>query len=67
MAAWITVRLLATTDLHAVWHRPGAGGYPDHFWLAVDLVIAMPVSWLPLVADYNRFARRDVGSAVGTF
>jgi NCS1 family nucleobase:cation symporter-1 len=27
----------------------------------------MPVSWLPLVADYNRFARRDRTSAGGTF
>jgi purine-cytosine permease-like protein len=35
--------------------------------LAVDLVIAMPVSWLPLVADFNRFARRGVSSASGTF
>lgn len=27
------------------------------FMLGVDLVIAMPISWLPLVADYARFAR----------
>ena len=33
----------------------------------MDLVIVMPVSWLPLVADYNRFARRGVSSAAGTF
>jgi NCS1 family nucleobase:cation symporter-1 len=62
---WITVRLLTTADLDAIWHRPAAGGYPNHFWLAVDLVIAMPVSWLPLVADYSRFGRR--GAAAGTF
>ncbi|HMC37877.1 MAG TPA: cytosine permease, partial [Actinomycetota bacterium] len=67
VAGWITVRLLTTTDLSAVWQRPGTGGYPNHFWLAVDLVIAMPVSWLPLVADYNRFARRGATSAAGTF
>ena len=67
VAAWITIRLVTTTDLAAVWRRPGVGGYPDHFWLAVDLVIAMPVSWLPLVADYNRFARRGAGSGAGTF
>jgi purine-cytosine permease-like protein len=30
-------------------------------------VIAMPVSWLPLVADYNRFARRGVRGAAGTY
>ncbi|MFN2589507.1 MAG: cytosine permease, partial [Actinomycetota bacterium] len=44
---------------------PGEGGLG--FWLGVDLAIVMPVSWLPLVADYNRFARRERGAAVGTF
>src|SRR3990172_6941378 len=27
------------------------------FFLGLDLVIAMPISWWPLIADYNRFAR----------
>jgi putative hydroxymethylpyrimidine transporter CytX len=67
VAGWITIRVLTTANLVTIWHRPGAGGYPGHFWLAVDLVIAMPVSWLPLVADYNRFARRGVSSAAGTY
>ena len=39
----------------------GASGAPraaaGRFWLAVDLVIALPVSWIPLVADYTRFSR----------
>ena len=37
------------------------------FAVAVDLVVVMPVSWLPLVADYNRFSvsRRD--NFTGTF
>jgi nucleobase:cation symporter-1, NCS1 family len=65
VAAWITIRLLTTSDLTALWHRAGAGGLS--FWLAVDLVVVMPVSWLPLVADYNRFARSGVSSAAGTF
>jgi len=64
---WITIRLLTTAELGALWNAPGQGGFPGHFWLAVDLVIVMPVSWLPLVADYNRFARRGVSGAVGTF
>ncbi len=29
-----------------------------HFMTALDLVIAMPISWLPLVADYSRFSRK---------
>ncbi|MEA3470582.1 MAG: cytosine permease, partial [Thermodesulfobacteriota bacterium] len=32
------------------------GGMP--FMAGLDLVIAMPISWLPLVADYSRFSRR---------
>jgi nucleobase:cation symporter-1, NCS1 family len=67
VGAWITIKVLTNADLGTVWHQAGTGGYPGRFWLAVDLVIAMPVSWLPLVADYNRFARRDVSSAAGTF
>ncbi|MCX8176310.1 MAG: cytosine permease, partial [Candidatus Bathyarchaeota archaeon] len=27
------------------------------FWVGLDLVVAMPVSWLPLVADYTRFSK----------
>jgi NCS1 family nucleobase:cation symporter-1 len=41
------------------------GGLP--FWLAVDLVIVMPVSWLPLVADSTRFARRERGVVGATY
>jgi putative hydroxymethylpyrimidine transporter CytX len=65
VCAWITIRVLALGGLGVVWSRPGAGGLP--FWLAVDLVIAMPMSWLPLVADFNRFARDPRGAALGTF
>jgi nucleobase:cation symporter-1, NCS1 family len=64
-AGWITVRALTTFDLGEIWSRPGQGGLP--FGSAVDLVIAMPVSWIPLVADYNRFARRGVSSTAGTY
>ncbi|MGH2681895.1 MAG: purine-cytosine permease family protein [Actinomycetota bacterium] len=65
VAAWITARLLGGLDLSELWSRPGRGGLP--FWSAVDLVIVMPVSWIPLVADYTRFARRARGAAAGTF
>ena len=64
-AVWITVEVVRAGDVGALWDRPGVGGLP--FWLAVDLVIVMPVSWLPLAADYNRFARAGGGAAVGTY
>lgn len=67
IAAWITATLLSSTDLAEIWRRSPTGGFPGTFWLAVDLVIAMPVSWVPLVADYNRFARGSRSSAIGTY
>jgi putative hydroxymethylpyrimidine transporter CytX len=64
-ALWITARVLASGDLGVIWGTPGRGGLP--FWLAVDLVVVMPISWLPLVADYNRFARAGGGGFAGTY
>jgi nucleobase:cation symporter-1, NCS1 family len=45
--------ILAHGHVQELWHRSGQGG---SFWLAVDLVIALSVSWIPLVADYSRFS-----------
>jgi NCS1 family nucleobase:cation symporter-1 len=64
-AAWITVEVLRVGDVGSAWRAPGAGGLP--FWVAVDLVIVMPVSWLPLAADYTRFARPGSRAAAGTY
>jgi NCS1 family nucleobase:cation symporter-1 len=64
-AVWITVEVLLAGDLAAAWRAPRTGGVP--FWLAVDLVIVMPVSWLPLAADYTRFARPDARAATATY
>lgn len=63
--AWLTWHLLGTYNLAALFGKPGNGSLP--FWVAVDLVIAMPISWLPLVADYNRFARKTGRAFWGTF
>ena len=42
-------------DLGALWAHPGA--HHGSFSLAVDTVVAVTVSWAPLVADYTRFSR----------
>lgn len=73
-AAWVvgaicvmvTIAVLATDGLGDALARPGTGGFPT-FGLAVDLVIAMPVSWLPLVADYTRFGKGPRSAFGGTF
>jgi NCS1 family nucleobase:cation symporter-1 len=60
---------LSEADLGALWDAPAEGG--SSFWLGVDLVIAITVSWVPLVSDYTRFSRdrRSAfwGSGVGYF
>ncbi|HEX9436331.1 MAG TPA: cytosine permease [Candidatus Limnocylindria bacterium] len=57
--------LLATSfDLGAILRATGTGEFA--FWLGVDLVIALPLSWFPLVADYDRFARTRSASFWGT-
>jgi len=49
----------------AFWSRPGNGSMG--MFSALDLVIAMPVSWLPLVADYARHGKRNAGGVNAAF
>lgn len=37
------------------------------FMVGMDLVIAMPISWLPLVSDYSRFGRKTRTCLLGTW
>ncbi|MBW2312312.1 MAG: putative hydroxymethylpyrimidine transporter CytX [Deltaproteobacteria bacterium] len=37
------------------------------FMVGLDYVIIMPISWLPLVCDYSRYAKSDKGSFWGTW
>ena len=60
-AGWLTWNLLSKQDFGALMNRPGTGDMP--FGAGIDLVVAMPLSWLPLIADYTRFG----SSAGGTF
>ena len=65
VSAWLTVAVFRSGGIGKLLAEPGTGGLP--FWSAVDLVVAMPISWLPLVADYSRFARHTRSSFLGTF
>ncbi len=58
---WITYQV--ARDL-SIFSTAGTGGLSIP--LALDLVIAMPVSWMPLVSDYNRFARSGRRCFAGT-
>ena len=57
--SWQFSTRLADSGLAAFWSRSGDGSMGP--FSALDLVIAMPVSWLPLVADYARHGRSDGG------
>ena len=54
-AVWMTYALLADHNLAAAFARKGDGSLS--LGGGIDLVIAMPLSWLPLIADYARFGK----------
>jgi NCS1 family nucleobase:cation symporter-1 len=64
-AGWLSWRLLAEHDLAALFAKAGTGEMS--FGAGVDLVVAMPLSWLPLIADYTRFGRTAGGTFRGSF
>jgi NCS1 family nucleobase:cation symporter-1 len=66
---YLTWWALDGAHARTLWNAEPAGGVT--FWQGVDLTVAMAASWLPLVADYTRFARRPRhafwGTAAGYF
>ncbi|MFA9286203.1 cytosine permease [Comamonas sp. SY3] len=63
--SWQFVGMAVQQGLPALWSRPGAGGMG--VMPALDLVVAMPISWLPLVADYARYGRNGRSAMAGTW
>ena len=61
---YLTLYVLLSEPLTTFTGASGDGSLP--FWQGVDLVIAMPISWIPLVADYTRFSRTPAAGFVGT-
>jgi putative hydroxymethylpyrimidine transporter CytX len=61
---YLTWWALDGADPGALWSAPGDGGLT--WWQGVDLTVAMAASWLPLAADYTRFARTRGGAFWGT-
>ena len=62
---WHFVDLALAQGWQSLWSRPGTGAMG---WLpAMDLVIAMPISWLPLVADYARHGKDGRSALRGTW
>ncbi len=65
---WLTWQFggqVQALGLDAFWARPGNGSMG--MLSAMDLVMAMPVSWLPLVADYARYGTSGKSALRGTW
>ncbi|MGA2514847.1 MAG: putative hydroxymethylpyrimidine transporter CytX [Candidatus Limnocylindrales bacterium] len=62
---WMALYVVSHANFAVLASRPGDGSMS--FAQGIDLVVAMPISWLPLVADFNRFARSSRSSFWGTF
>lgn len=51
--------------LDAIWNKAGDGSMST--LAGIDLVMAMPVSWLPLVADFARYGKAGASTFRGTW
>ena len=61
----VTILVLSSDGIGDALGAPGTGALT--FGPALDLVIALPASWAPLVADYTRFTGVRAASFAGTF
>ena len=63
--SWQFIGMLQTQGLESFWNKPGND--QKNYMLAMELVIAMPVSWLPLIADYARFGKNSRSAMTGSW
>jgi len=66
VAAAVTLSAYLEFGVPAYLQRPAVGGWPS-FWQAVDVMLVVPLLWLPLVADYARLGRTLGGAFSGSF
>jgi NCS1 family nucleobase:cation symporter-1 len=67
-AVWLVLAATAYLFVQVAAHgiaRPANGSW-QQFWLAVDVVVALPISWAPLAADYSRHSRTARAAFGGT-
>jgi NCS1 family nucleobase:cation symporter-1 len=67
-AVWVALAAIGYFFARVLSHplHPVTSGGASSFWTAVDVVIALPVSWFPLAADYTRHVRGPKQAFAGT-
>jgi len=65
LSIWLLFVTLQKFSMEELFHYNATGDIGT--MLALDLVIAMPLSWAPLIADYSRFGKSNRHAAWGTF
>jgi putative hydroxymethylpyrimidine transporter CytX len=65
LTLFLTWAVFKQYNFFAALLEPGNGTLT--FAMGIDLAIAMPLSWVPLVADYSRFAESGRGTFWGTY
>jgi putative hydroxymethylpyrimidine transporter CytX len=61
--AYLTWWSLSEANFSRLWHARPEGGIT--LWIGMDLVIAITVSWAPLIPDYTRFSLDRRGAFMG--
>lgn len=65
LACMMTWRVLQAYPLSDLLAKPRDPALP--FGLGLDFVVVMPISWLPLVSDYTRYAQSPARGTAGTW
>jgi nucleobase:cation symporter-1, NCS1 family len=65
---WASLAAIAYLFVRVLSHPlpPLTHGGATSFWTAVDIVIALPISWFPLAADYTRHGRSGRSTFAGS-
>jgi NCS1 family nucleobase:cation symporter-1 len=66
VAILITISAYLEYEIPTYLKRPAVGGWPS-FAQAVDVLLVVPLLYLPVVADHARLARSDRDAARGSF
>jgi NCS1 family nucleobase:cation symporter-1 len=66
LAIVITGSAYMEFEVPAYLKRPAVGGWPS-FWQGVDIMLIVPLLWLPVVADFARLSKDTRSAGLGSF